>query len=136
MDNSASSAIQNDEQSIRDLVDRWLRASEKSDLATVLSLMTDDVIFIVPGKEPFGKETFAANSGAMNDVEMTAIADIKEIKVQGDWAWMHNFLKITVTPTGGQPQELSGHVLSILRKNDEGKWQLARDANFVSPEKI
>jgi len=135
MEKSASRAAQNDEQAIRDLVDLWLRASEKGDVATVLSLMTDDVLFIVPGKVPFGKETFAANSGEMKDVKMTAVSDIKEIKVQGDWAWMHNFLKITVTPTGGQPQKLSGHVLSILRKNAEGNWQLARDANFVMPEK-
>ena len=30
------------------------------DLATVLSLMTDDVVFMVPGQEAFGKEAFTA----------------------------------------------------------------------------
>ena len=36
-----------------------LAASKAGDLAPVLSLMTDDVIFMVPGREPFGKEAFA-----------------------------------------------------------------------------
>ena len=50
---------QNEEQAIRDLVKTWLAASEKGDLTTMLNLLADDVIFMVPGKEPFGKETFA-----------------------------------------------------------------------------
>jgi len=44
-----------DERAIRDLVDTWMTASREGDTATVLSLMSDDVIFMVPGREPFGK---------------------------------------------------------------------------------
>ncbi|MGB0086935.1 MAG: SgcJ/EcaC family oxidoreductase [Rhodomicrobiaceae bacterium] len=51
-----------DERAIRDLVDTWLAAWKAGDLATVLSLMSDDVIFMVPGQEPFGKQAFAAAS--------------------------------------------------------------------------
>jgi len=32
------------------VVNIWLAASKAGDLPTVLSLMTDDVIFMVPGK--------------------------------------------------------------------------------------
>lgn len=49
-----------DEQAICDLVETWLAATKKGDLATVLSLMADEVVFMVPGQEPFGKEAFAA----------------------------------------------------------------------------
>ena len=45
--------MEKDEQAIRDLVYTWLTASETGDLTTVLSLMSDDVIFMVPGQEPF-----------------------------------------------------------------------------------
>jgi ketosteroid isomerase-like protein len=38
-----------------------MAASRAGDTATVLSLMADDVIFRVPGREPFGKEAFAAS---------------------------------------------------------------------------
>ena len=47
-----------DERAIRELVATWMRASERGDVNTVLSLMADDVIFMVPGREPFGKDVF------------------------------------------------------------------------------
>ncbi|TIX98975.1 MAG: SgcJ/EcaC family oxidoreductase, partial [Mesorhizobium sp.] len=49
-----------DERAIRKLVETWMDASKRGDTATVLSLMTDDAIFMVPGREPFDKEIFAA----------------------------------------------------------------------------
>ena len=43
-----------DERAIRQVVETWMEASKSGNLATVLSLMTDDLIFMVPGGEPFG----------------------------------------------------------------------------------
>jgi uncharacterized protein (TIGR02246 family) len=93
-----------------------------SDLETVLSLMADDVIFMVPGKEPFGKEAFAARSGEMEHHKIDGTGDIKEIKVLGDWAWMRNHLQITITQPNGKLTRRSGYVLTILRKNPDGAW--------------
>src|SRR5436190_1902079 len=59
-----------DERAIRDLVTTWMKASQAGDVQTVLSLMADDVIFMVPGHEPFGKEAFAAMSKGMEGVHM------------------------------------------------------------------
>jgi len=122
---------QNDEQAIRELVDKWLAATKAGDLETVLSLMTDDVIFMVPGKEPFGKEAFAANSKAMKDYKVEATSDIRELEVSGDWAWMRQHLEVTITPPDGNIIKKSGHVLSILRKKPDRRWVLARDANLL-----
>jgi ketosteroid isomerase-like protein len=36
-----------------------------------------------------------------------------------------------MTPPGGEPIRRAGDTLSILRKQPEGKWVLARDANLV-----
>ena len=58
-------AMTDDERAIRDLVSTWMRASETGDVETVLSLMADDAIFTVPGREPFGKDVFRAGSEAM-----------------------------------------------------------------------
>jgi uncharacterized protein (TIGR02246 family) len=49
-----------DERAIQDLVATWMKASESGDVQTVMSLMADDVIFMVPGREPFGKDAFRA----------------------------------------------------------------------------
>jgi uncharacterized protein (TIGR02246 family) len=121
-----------DEQAIRNLVHKWLAASRAGDLATVLSLMTDDVVFMVPGTEPFGKEAFAAGSQHMKSTLIEGSSDIREIHVLGDWAWMRNHLRLTITPPGGTPIERSGYTLTILRKNRAGAWQIARDANLVT----
>jgi uncharacterized protein (TIGR02246 family) len=126
---------QNDKLAIRQLVDTWLAASKAGDVETLNSLMADDVLFIVPGKEPFGKEAFAAGSEQMKDIKMDAAIDIKEIEVAGDWAWMRSLLRITFTRAGEDPAKHSGHILTILYKEADGRWVIRRDANFVAPEK-
>jgi uncharacterized protein (TIGR02246 family) len=121
-----------DEAAIRKLVHTWMAASKAGDIATVLDLMTDDVIFMVPGREPFGKNAFAAASDAMKSMRIDGKADIRELKVDGDWAYIRNYLEMTITPeAGGAPMKRSGWTLTILRKQD-GRWRLARDANLVT----
>lgn len=120
-----------DERAIRELVATWMTASEAGNIDTVLGLMTDDVVFMVPGREPFGKEAFAAASQSMKDIRFEGSYDIREIKVLGDWAYLRNHITVTMTPPGGEPMRHAGYTLSILRKQTDGKWVLARDANLV-----
>ena len=131
---AATTVVQDDEQAIRELVDTWLDASKKQDLATLLGLLDDDVLFIVPGKEPFGKKEFSAGNSEMKDVRMEADIDIKELKVIGEWAWMRSFLKVSFKPVEGDATKLSGHILTIFKKTPYRKWVIYRDANFVMPE--
>jgi uncharacterized protein (TIGR02246 family) len=121
-----------DERAIHELVDTWMKASRAGDTDTVLSLMSDDVIFMVPGREPFGKQAFAANSRSMDGVKLEGSADIRELKVLGDWAYLRNFVEVTITPPGGAPVRRSGFTLTVLRKEPDGHWLLARDANLVT----
>lgn len=132
--NATHAIANNDEQAIREMVNNWLEASKKHDVPTLLSLLDDDVLFITPGNEPFGKEAFAAGNEEMNEVRMEAKIDIKEIKVIGEWAWMRSFLNVSFQPAEGDATKLSGHILTILRKNADAKWVIYRDANFVKPE--
>jgi uncharacterized protein (TIGR02246 family) len=124
-----------DERAIRSLIDTWMKASMAHDLATVLSLMTDDVVFMVPGQKPFGKAEFAAMSVGMKNVAFAGKTDIQEIRVLGDWAYLRNYLEVTVSPPGGaKPVRRSGYTLSIMRKEADGQWRLARDANLLAVE--
>ena len=122
----------NDEQAIRHVIDSWMRASRAGDTRTVLSLMTDDVVFMVPGREPFGKEAFASASEAMNGVTIDGTATIVELQVHGDWAYLRSHLELSITAAGKEPQHRSGYTLTILQKQRDGRWLLARDANLVS----
>jgi len=68
----------------------------------------------------------------MDGVKLEGSADIRELKVLGDWAYLRNFIEITITPLGGETVRRSGFTLTILRKEPDGRWLLARDANLVS----
>ncbi|HEY7640462.1 MAG TPA: SgcJ/EcaC family oxidoreductase [Steroidobacteraceae bacterium] len=120
-----------DEQAIRKLIDDWMAASARGDLAKVLSMMSDDVVFMTAGREPFGKQEFAAQSEGMKGVKIEGLAKPVEIKVLGDWAWLRNHLTITMTPPGGQPTQRAGYTLTILNRKPDGGWVITRDANLV-----
>ncbi|HET6329096.1 MAG TPA: SgcJ/EcaC family oxidoreductase [Planctomycetaceae bacterium] len=124
-----------DEQAIRDLISTWLRASAAGDTATVLSLMADDVVFLVPGTKPFGKKEFAEAHGGLAQFRMEATSYVREVHVTGDWAYCRTELTVVITPiAGGSPIRRSGPTLSILRKLADDRWVLARDANMLTVE--
>lgn len=123
-----------DEQQIRNLVATWISATKTGDTATVLGLMSDDVVFMTPGQPPFGKEVFAQAGEKMRGVTFDGTQEIVELTVLGDWAFMRGRLRVAMTPPGGQTITRSGYTLTILRKNEQGKWQIARDANMLSVE--
>lgn len=124
--------MSDDERAIRDLIARWMAATRAGDVDTVLGLMTDDVVFMVPGREPFGKEAFAAASRGMQGMRFEGTSDIRELQVVGDWAYLRCHLQIAVTPPGGAPMKCAGYTLTILRKGPDERWRLARDANLVA----
>ena len=72
-----------DERQIRRLVDSWIAASEAGDVPALLALMTDDVIFMTPGRPPFGKAEFAADAELNKGVAVDARAEIQEIEISG-----------------------------------------------------
>jgi uncharacterized protein (TIGR02246 family) len=121
-----------DERAIRELVAAWLAATKAGDRDTVLSLMTDDAVFMVPGQEPFGKEAFAAASEAMQGMRIECTSNIEELQVLGGWAYLRSRTQVTITPPAGSPKTRNGHTLTILRKQSDGRWRLARDANLVT----
>jgi uncharacterized protein (TIGR02246 family) len=121
-----------DERAIRAVVDSWFAATRSGDLDTVLSLMTDDVVFMVPGQQPFGKAAFAASSKGMANVAIDGTSEIVELRVLGEWAYLRNRIEMSVTPAGGAPVRRSGYTLTIFRKEPDGRWRLARDANLLA----
>ena len=123
-----------DERAIRTLIANWMAASRSGDIARVLSLMADDVLFLVPGQPPFGKEKFAESSRGMKDLHIDGKSDVQEVVVSGEWAWCRTQLQVIVTAPGGKVVRRSGQTLSVLHKQADGSWLLARDANLLATE--
>lgn len=128
--------MNSDEDQIRELVATWMSASRNGDVETVLNLLTEDAVFLIPGRAPMRKAEFATLSRAQTGAGTPQIdghSEIQELQVLGDWAFMWTQLRVVVTPADGAPPiERAGHTLSILQKV-QGRWRLARDANLLAP---
>ena len=128
-----------DETQIRALVQEWHRATQAGDIARVLGLMTDDVLFLLPGRAPMDKKEFAALSSPVAGARRPTISidqTIHEVEVAESLAFMRSSLTVTVTPLDGAVTVARhGSTLTVFRKV-AGKWLLARDANlFAMQEK-
>jgi uncharacterized protein (TIGR02246 family) len=130
------SAMTEDERAIRQVIATWLSASAEGHTAKILTLMSDDVVFLGPGHPPFGKEKFAASQEGLKGHRIEAQSEVREVRVLGDWAYCWADLVVTLTPeSGGDAVRRSGNTLSIFERRSDGRWVLARDANMLAVEK-
>src|SRR5262252_6508695 len=105
-----------DEAAIRMLVDAWHRATSAGDVASVLPLMAEDAIFLVPGRPPMrGRAAFAhALAELLKGHAVRSRGDVREVEVSGDLAYCWTSLIVTVEPLdGGAPTTHKGSALSI-----------------------
>ncbi len=125
-----------DDCAIRKLQQDWLNATMKGDLAVICALMTDDVVFLTPGKPSFGRQEFIESFNALREhVTMKCYGEYEEIVVVGDFAYARARLEITVTnKNDGMPKHFEGNTLSIFSRSTDGEWRLCRDANLLVPK--
>jgi len=124
-----------EKEKIREVIATWLRATAEGDLERVLGLVAEDVVFLIPGQSPMrGRDAFAAGlRAALGHFRIEGKPDIQEIRIAGDYAFCWNHLAVTMIPLqGGAAKQRTGHILSIFRKEPDGRWVLFRDANMVT----
>jgi uncharacterized protein (TIGR02246 family) len=123
-----------DEREIREIHSTWIDAVNAGDLARLLTLMTDDVVFLNPGQAPFGRDGFSANfSAAHEQIWIRCSSELEEVVVVGEVAYTRSQDALSVTPrTGGEATQLAGHRITVYRKQPDGRWLLARDAHTLS----
>lgn len=123
------------ESEIRSWLDAWLRASAAGDYQTMLPMLADDIVFLVPGAPPFGKKEFrAAWEGPMKGARVESLAELEECLISGDMACTRTRLAVTITMADGNASRAKGYTLSMFRRRPDGRWLLARDANLLTPE--
>jgi uncharacterized protein (TIGR02246 family) len=123
-----------DERQLRQIVADWGAATAAGEIDRVLSLMTEDAVFLTPGNAAMTKAEFAKASKAQAQLvtRIESRSEIKEVQVAGEWAFMWSHLSVSVTPKQGPPVERVGHTLTVFRRQGD-RWLLARDANMLAP---
>lgn len=125
--------MDDDEQAIRRLIARWHEATAAGEVGAVLELMTNDAVFLVPNRPAMrGRAEFELGlRGLLREHRIESSSDIEEIVVSGDLAYCWSDLDVTIVPRdGGHPLAHKAHALTVLRKGQDGRWRLARDANL------
>ena len=130
--------MQSDEQEIRQLVSTWMAASKAREVQTVLSLMADDVIFLMPGQEVMDKAGFAAaaraqsGQGAKGMPDLKAKARYRRLKFSGTGAFM--WTKLTVVATSRSDAQLITRGLYPIHSHEtEGKVVIAARCSLHQP---
>ena len=71
-----------DERAIREVHKTWIDAVNAGDLVRLLGLMADDVVFLNPGRAPFGRDGFPAGfTTAHQQSWIRCISEFEEIVV-------------------------------------------------------
>ena len=120
-----------DEREIRDVHLTWIEAVNAGDLGRLLTLMTDDVVFLNPGRAPVGRDGFSeVFPAAHKQARIRCISELQEVVVVGEVAYTLSRDSLSVTPrAGGAATQLAGHRITVYRKKPDGRWLLARDAH-------
>ena len=124
-----------DERAIREVHSTWIDAVNAGDLVCLLSLMADDVVFLNPGQAPCGRDRFSPGFlAAHQQARIHCISELEDVVVVGEVAYTLSRDSLSVTPrAGGEAMQLAGHRMTVFRKQPDGRWLLARDANTLSP---
>jgi uncharacterized protein (TIGR02246 family) len=128
----------NEWEEIETVCNDWLAAEGRKDTGKLLTLVTDDAVFLPTNSAPVvGKQaieaTYRTFFDQFNVVEHRT--SILEIRVTNDWAVVLGSEKLLLTPkTSGVPAELNGHGMSILQRDARGVWRFARGLNNLSPK--
>jgi uncharacterized protein (TIGR02246 family) len=124
-----------DERAIREAHSTWIDAVNTGDLGRLLTLMADDVVFLNPGRPPIGRDEFPAIFRAGHQQgRLRCSSELEEVVVVGEVAYTRSWDSVSVTPIlGGEAMQLAGHRITVWRKQSDGRWLLARDANVLSP---
>ncbi|HYZ74388.1 MAG TPA: SgcJ/EcaC family oxidoreductase [Chthoniobacterales bacterium] len=124
-----------DEREINEVHSTWIEAVNAGDLVRLLTLTTDDVVFLTPGEAPFGRDRFSSSlSAAHQKARIRCISELEEVVVVGEVAYTRSRDALSVTQhVGGEATHLAGHRITIYRRQPDGRWLLARDAHTLSP---
>src|SRR5712672_1584544 len=106
-----------DEREIRTVHSIWIDAVNAGDLARLLTLVAEDVVFLTPGQAPFGREGFSSNfMAAHQQMRICCTSELEEVIGVGEVAYTRSRDALSVTPrAGGKAAQFAGHPMAVDR---------------------
>ena len=119
---------------IRDTARRWVTAVAEANIATLRTLMTDDIIIIHgDGRVLEGIDAVTADLvRGVADVRIDQRVEPEETVVAGAWAFERASVRTTVTPrSGGESKQWDSRTLTVLHQDASGPWRIARAMGVI-----
>lgn len=119
---------------IRTVIESWYRAMQDGDVDRLISLVTRDVIVKPPGVTPItGRSALhGALSAFLKEQSEAVDYEIQEVEVCGQLAFARIFEHAAMRPrSGADAFTVSGIHLTILRRQPDGEWLVARDISSL-----
>jgi len=132
-----SVGVEADITAIKKIFKQYTSAAETGDLDLWISLWIANGIQMPPDTPAkIGKEQILARMKPLFDQFIIKIPiTIKEVRVSGDLAFSHGTYTLSTTPkAGGETTKVTGKYLTILERQADGSWKIARDCfNYNAP---
>src|SRR5262245_59397534 len=120
---------------IKNLTEAHLSAMARKDLAGLMELNTDDVVYLPPTSAPIVgknavKQMFETVFAQFSSIEQQA--ETSEIRVWGNIAiaWGAEAMKL-MTPTG-KVFTMRGYGMTVIERQPDGTWKFARGINNLA----
>lgn len=114
----------------------WLDALDRGALDELVSMVTEDVVFLpansppVVGREPL-RELYAT---LLSRFRIQQDVTVSETLVHGLVAYEWGHQTFTMSPhRGGPPVSVHGYGMAIYRRGNDGEWRLARAISNLAP---
>jgi uncharacterized protein (TIGR02246 family) len=127
-----------DVNAIRSVFESWYRAMEDGDVAELLGLVTNDVIVKAPGSPAVEGQSALehALSAFFEACCETVVYNVEEVEVCGELAFARVLECATIlAKSGADASSMSGMHLTILRRQSDGEWLIARDVSSLLSDK-
>ncbi len=121
-------------QDIRSVALRWTAAVGSGEIEQLGSLMTDDIVVIHGnGRLVCGKEAVLNDfARSLRDFHVQQTVESQETVVAGEWAFDHATVHTTIRSRhSGDSKQFDSRTVTILRKQNDGMWCVARTIGVI-----
>jgi ketosteroid isomerase-like protein len=126
----AGPSLEEDLAAIAAFNERYLKAINDEDIATLASLTTEGHIMLAPNRAPIvGKRANdELNGAAFERFDFTESWTPEETVISGDLGYQRGtFTTVAAPRDGGASRTVNGNFLRIYRRQPNGEWRMVRD---------